>query len=103
MHTNVLESKKFPDAVFVPNRVERVLAITGTSSVRLHGMFTIHGGTHEITMDVQSTATADQMHAAIEFDIPYVAWGMKDPSNFLLKVNKIVRMTIDTTGPLRKP
>ena len=65
-------------------------------------MFTLHGATHEMTMDVHATAAEDRIHATIEFEIPNVAWGMKDPSNFLLKVDKTVRVTIDTAGPLQK-
>lgn len=102
MHANVLESKKYPEAVFTPDRVEGTLSIPGTSSVKVHGTFAIHGTTHELTMQVQSTAAGDRIQATMAFEIPYVAWGMKDPSNFLLRVNKAVQMTIETAGPLQK-
>jgi hypothetical protein len=42
------------------------------------------------------------MTAALTFDVPYVAWGMKDPSNFLLKVSKSVRVSIETAGLIQK-
>ena len=102
MHANVLESKKYPEATFVPDRIEGALSLNGPSTVKVHGTFTIHGATHELTMDVRTSATADELHATMTFDIPYVAWGMKDPSNFLLKVDKTVQMTIETSGPLQK-
>ncbi len=95
MHANVLESKKFPEAVFAPDRVEGALSMSGTSSLRVHGMFTIHGASHEMTMDVQAISTPDQTRATMAFEIPYVAWGMKDPSNFLLKVNKTVQVSVE--------
>jgi polyisoprenoid-binding protein YceI len=96
MHANVLESKKFPEAVFTPDRVDGALSVPGTSTVKVHGTFTIHGTPHEMTMDMQTSGTVDQVRASTTFDIPCVAWGMKDPSNFLLKVNKTVQMTIGT-------
>jgi len=102
MHANVLESKKFPEAIFAPDHVEGALSIAGASSVKVHGIFTIHGSTHEMTMNVQTSAGPDRLHATMAFDIPYVAWGMKDPSNFLLKVSKTVQMTIEAEGPLQK-
>jgi polyisoprenoid-binding protein YceI len=102
MHANVLESSKFPEAVFNPDRVDGQLAVPGTSTVKLHGTFTIHGVTHDMTMDVQTKGTADRMNATLTFDVPYVAWGMKDPSNFLLKVNKTVRVSIEAGGTLQK-
>ncbi len=102
MHTNVLESRKYPDAVFVPDHIEGKLAIPGTSDVKLHGTFTIHGASHELNMDAKTDATDSSMKATLTFDIPYVAWGMKDPSNFLLKVGKTVSMKVETSAPLTK-
>ena len=102
MHASILESAKYPEAVFVPDRVEGTLALTGMSETKLHGTFTIHGAAHELTMSVQSTITVDQMKATIRFDVPYVAWGMKDPSNFLLKVGKTVNVSIEAAGALQK-
>ena len=55
-----------------------------------------------MTVDVHTSGSADRMHATMAFEIPYVAWGMKDPSNFILKVGKSVHMTIETAGPLQK-
>ena len=102
MHANVLESKKYPEAVFTPDRVEGSIAVPGASTVKVHGTFTIHGAPHEMTMDVHTSGNADRMSATMAFEIPYVAWGMKDPSNFILKVSKTVEMTIETSGPLEK-
>lgn len=102
MHANVLESGKYPEAVFSPTSVEGTLAVPGASSVKVRGTLSIHGASHDVTMDVKATAEADQLHAAMTFSIPYVAWGMKDPSNFLLKVNKAVDIAIETAGPLQK-
>jgi polyisoprenoid-binding protein YceI len=102
MHANVLESQAWPEAKFVPERIEGNVAIAGASHVKLIGSFTIHGSAHEVPMDVQTTISGDQVHAAIGFDVPYVAWGMKDPSNFLLKVDKTVHVSIETTAPLQK-
>jgi polyisoprenoid-binding protein YceI len=102
MHSSVLESGKYPETVFTASRIDGAVAIPGSSKVRILGTFAIHGSTHDVTMDVQETATGDQVHSAIAFDIPYVAWGMKDPSNFLLKVGKTVQVSIDVTGQIRK-
>jgi polyisoprenoid-binding protein YceI len=102
MHATVLESRKYPEAFFVPDRILGPLTLAGSSSIQIHGIFTIHGAAHEITVSVQAKATADQLTGKLVFDIPYVAWGMKDPSNFLLKVAKTVRVSIETAGAVEK-
>lgn len=102
MHSVVLESKKYPEAVFSPDRIDGAVSMTGASSVKVHGTFTIHGATHEVTMEAQTAVSGDQIHATLSFDVPYVEWGMKDPGNFMLKVNKVVKMTIETSAPLSR-
>jgi polyisoprenoid-binding protein YceI len=98
MHKNVLESAKYPEASFAPDRVEGKVEPAGTSSVKLHGTFKIHGAAHEITVPVQVTTRENRLTASLKFDLPYVAWGMKDPSTFILKVNKSVELEIEAAG-----
>jgi polyisoprenoid-binding protein YceI len=100
MHKSVLESSSYPDAVFTPDRVEGKLTMPGTSNLKLHGMFKIHGADHELTMEVQAKAEPNRMTAEITFDVPYVAWGMKNPSNLILKVGKTVQVAIHANTAL---
>lgn len=98
MHKNILESGKFPEITFVPDRIEGPLNPKADSDVRLHGMFTIHGGTHEVTMKVHSHFDGSRVTATAAFAVPYVAWGMKNPSTFILRVNDTVEISIDAVG-----
>ena len=98
MHKNVLESEKYPEASFAPDRVEGKVQLAGTSNIKLHGVFRIHGAAHEMTVPVQVTAKERELTAGIKFDVPYVAWGMKDPSTFILKVSKSVEIDVQATG-----
>jgi polyisoprenoid-binding protein YceI len=50
MHDNVLESNRFPEAVFSPDRVKGRLAPRGESEVEVHGSLRIHGEEHEMTI-----------------------------------------------------
>ncbi len=101
MHKNVLDSAKYPEVTFVPDRIEGgPVNLNGDSTVRMHGMFTIHGGTHELTMNVKSHIDHDRLTATIDFPVPYTSWGMKNPGNFLLKVKDTVEIEIQTTGQL---
>ena len=100
MHKNVLESAKYPEIAFSPDRVEGKVELAGTSNVKLHGIFKIHGAAHEITAQVQVTAKEDRLVSNIKFEVPFVAWGMKDPSTLFLKVNKSVEIEMQSTGRL---
>ncbi len=94
MHKEILESAQFPEATFTPDRVEGHPAATGDSSVRVHGTLTIHGAPHKLTLPVEIHATAGHAIADTHFTVPYVEWGMKNPSNFILKVNTKVEVEI---------
>ncbi len=94
MHKEILESQKYPEAVFTPDRVRGAIAPEGTSEIDLHGNFRIHGADHEITIHFQVQANGSQYIATAHFLIPYVQWGMKNPSNFLLKVDEKVEMDV---------
>lgn len=94
MHKEVLESQRFPEVVFVPDRVEGSVAKQGESKIAAHGIFRIHGADHEMTLNFAVKAKDDGLEATTHISIPYVKWGMKNPSNFLLKVEEQVEMEI---------
>jgi polyisoprenoid-binding protein YceI len=103
MHRNVLESDRFPEIVFRPDRVEGRVALEGASEVQLHGIFAIHGAEHEITMPVQVEAQNGEFTAAAQFQVPYVKWGMKNPSTLILRVNDKVEISIHTVAHRSSP
>ena len=94
MHKEILESQKYPEAVFIPDHVRGSIAPEGTSEIDMHGNFRIHGADHEMTIHFQVQANGSQYIATGHFLIPYVQWGMKNPSNFLLKVNDKVEIDL---------
>jgi polyisoprenoid-binding protein YceI len=98
MHQNILESAKYPEIVFRPDRVQGKVEPQGTSQVELHGVFTIHGKPHDVVMPVQVEARGDQYTATAHFTVPYVQWGMKNPSTLILRVSDKVDIDIKTVA-----
>ena len=98
MHKNILESNRYPEIVFRPDHIIGTLAPEGPSQVQVHGAFIIHGASHEITIPAQVQMGQNQFTATMHFVVPYVAWGMKNPSNFILRVNDKVDIDIHTVG-----
>ena len=53
MNKEVLESARYPEIDFRPDRFDGEVAPQGKSSVMVHGMFSIHGTDHEITVPAE--------------------------------------------------
>jgi polyisoprenoid-binding protein YceI len=98
MHKEILESARYPDAVFTPDHVSGQLVPSGESQIDLHGNFQIHGATHELTLHFHAELKNGDVTASTVFVIPYVQWGMKNPSNFLLKVSDKVDVSVQANG-----
>jgi polyisoprenoid-binding protein YceI len=98
MHKEVLESKKYPEVDFKPTQVEGNFALSGPSDVKLHGVFSLHGGTHDLVVPVHAEINGDRWKGTSKFQVPYLQWGMKDPSNFLLKVTSDVDIELELGG-----
>jgi polyisoprenoid-binding protein YceI len=98
MHKEILETPKFPDVVFRPTQVEGVVALAGASDVKLHGVMLLHGTQHELVVPVHADLSGDRWKGTANFDVPYVDWGIKDPSNWLLKVKHVVHVELDAVG-----
>jgi polyisoprenoid-binding protein YceI len=96
MTHEILETDKYPEIVFQPDRMEGKLELQGKSQVKLHGVLAIHGKQHEVIAAVDAQAVAGGYDATAAFDVPYVDWGMKNPSTFILRVNKVVTVTVHT-------
>ena len=100
MHKDVLQSAQYSEVTFRPDRAEGTLAAQGESTLQVHGMFNIHGAEHELTVPVQLNLTADKWSATARFTVPYLAWGMKNPSNFFLKVGDSVDVELQCAGTI---
>lgn len=98
MHREVLESDRFPEITFRPDHVAGKLATQGNSTVQVHGLFGIHGTEHEITVPVQVEMAQDHWTATAHFVVPYVKWGMKNPSTFILRVSESVEINLHASG-----
>jgi polyisoprenoid-binding protein YceI len=98
MHKEILESAKYPQITFRPDRVDGKVPSSGTSTVQVHGMFGIHGAEHDLTVPAQVEFAPDRWDLTVHFNVPYVQWGLKDPSNFFLHVEKTVAIDLHATG-----
>lgn len=101
MQRDILDSSRFTEVTFRPNRIEGKLSAQGASSVQVHGTFFLHGEEHELTVQVQAQLTGNRWEGSAKFGVPYVQWGLKTPNTFLLKADPIVEIGLEMKGTLQ--
>ena len=102
MNKEVLESTRYAEIAFRPDRIDGPLANSGKSSVLVHGIFNIHGVDREITVPAQVETSGDQWTATVHFTVPYQKWGMKNPSTLFLRVNDTVEIDLVAAGTVAR-
>jgi len=98
MHEKILETARYPQAVLHVERVDGELHREGRSEIQLHGTLDFHGASHVIALPVVAIAKDDHVTASGMLTIPYVEWGLTDPSVFLLRVEKAVKVEVHAVG-----
>ena len=98
MHREILESAKYPEIVFSPNKLTGVVAGDGISKMEVPGRFRLHGQEHDVTLPIEVKTEGKNLEIKTQMDIPYIQWGLKNPSNFLLHVSDTVTVEIQARG-----
>lgn len=97
MHSAIIESEKYPTISFRPTHIDGKIDLSAPGQVTVHGIFNLHGQDHPLDLIIklhpQGTAVALTTH----FTVPFVAWGLKDPSTFVFRTDKEVILDVDAT------
>ena len=96
MNEDVLQSDRFPEAVFSPDHVTGQISPEG--QILVHGILRVHGQDHDIAVPAKVTVRERQVSGTANFVVPYVKWGMKDPSTLVLRVNDKVDVKVTLVG-----
>jgi polyisoprenoid-binding protein YceI len=99
MRKNVFQTDTYPQAIYHPEKISGTLQPGAAQQLTVDGTFTIHGKDHPLRLIVQAQLTgSNQVVATTRFAVPYVAWGMKDPSTFVLRVGKQADVDVTARG-----
>lgn len=98
MQKDVLESDRYPLVSFRPTKVIGKIPSLGDGEVVVEGVFRIHGTDHPMQLNINLHSEAGKMTATTHFVVPYVTWGLKDPSTFILRVSKTVDVEVQATA-----
>jgi polyisoprenoid-binding protein YceI len=100
MKSSVLEVDRFPEISFTPRQVLSHGEIQSEFQVKVDGLMLLHGGQHDLTVDAVVKRAADSVTIHSSFAIPFVEWGLKDPSILMFKVSKEVSISVTAVGRL---
>lgn len=100
MHEEVLETGKFPTAVFRAEKVRGTVPESGAGQVTLDGTLSFHGADHKMSLPAKVDVKDGRVQADTQFEIPYVEWGLHDPSIIMLRVAKVVSVKVRAVGTL---
>jgi polyisoprenoid-binding protein YceI len=98
MQSLVLESPKYPTITFRPTHVVGKIDLATPGLVTVAGFLNLHGQDHPMQITVNLHPQAPAVALAAHFAVPYVAWGLKDPSTFIFRTDKEVILDIDATA-----
>ena len=98
MHKDVLESAAHSEVVLSVQRLEGQLPSAGTGNLTVHGTLRLLGKDHPVQLPVEVQVDGDRVEVKAEFEVPYVEWGLKDPSKFVMRVQKHVTVTVEASG-----
>jgi polyisoprenoid-binding protein YceI len=100
MDKDVLNTEKYTTVSFTPKTYTGAIAASGDSTIQVTGTFTLLDVPHEITLPMQIHIDGGNCTAKAHFPVPYVQWGLKDPSFFMFKTEKVVDIDLSLSGHL---
>ena len=102
MNKDILKVDQYATIAFEPKTYTGTIAATGDSNLQVTGMFTLLGTPHQITIPILVHIEGTAATAKAHFVIPYVKWGLKNPSFLVWKAEDDVAIDLFLDGRLSK-
>jgi polyisoprenoid-binding protein YceI len=102
MYKEILTVDQHATVSFEPKSYTGAIAPSGDSTIQVTGIFTLLGTPHEITIPILVHLEGTTAAAKAHFVVPYIQWGLKDPSFLFWKADKEVAIDLSLTGRLSK-
>jgi polyisoprenoid-binding protein YceI len=100
MNKDILQVEQYATVSFEPKTYTGALAPSGDSNLQVTGTFTLLGTPHQITVPMQVHLETDHVTAKAHFVVPYVQWGLKNPSFLIWKAENDVAIDLNLVGTL---
>jgi polyisoprenoid-binding protein YceI len=100
MNKDILEVQQHATISFEPKSYVGAIAASGDSTVSVTGTFALLGSPHEITIPILVHLEGTTAAAKAHFVVPYVEWGLKNPSFMIWKADNDVAIDLSLSGQL---
>jgi len=101
MNKGLLKAEQFATVSFAPKAYTGAIAATGDSTIQVTGIFTLLGSPHDLTVPMQIHLDGPNVTAKGHFVVPYVQWGLKNPSFLIWKAKNDVAVELNLVGTVR--
>jgi len=98
MYKDILKVDQYTTVSFGPNTYTGTIAPSGDSTIQVNGVFTLLGIAHDLTIPIQIHMDGSKAMARAHFVVPYVQWGLKNPSFMFWKAENDVAIDLNLAG-----
>jgi hypothetical protein len=98
MTKDILKVDQFATVSFAPKAYNGTIAASGDSTIQVSGVFSLLGTTHDLTIPMQIHIDGSKATAKGQFIVPYVQWGLKNPSFMFWKADSDVAIDLNLVG-----
>ena len=100
MNKDILKVQQYSTVTFTAKNYTGTIAPSGDSTLQVAGVLTLLGTPHDITVPMHVHIDGAGCTAKSHFVIPYVQWGLKNPSFLIWKADNDVAIDLDLVGHL---
>ena len=98
MNKDILKVDQYTTVSFSPKTYTGTIAPSGNSTIQVSGVFTLLGNPHDLTIPMQINIDGSKATARAQFIVPYIQWGLKDPSFLFWKAEHEVAIDLNLVG-----
>jgi len=98
MKREILKVDQYTTVSFAPRTYSGTITVSGESTIQVTGVFTLLGTPHDLTIPIQIHIDGTKATAKAQFVVPYVQWGLKNPSFLIWKAENDVAIDLNLVG-----
>jgi polyisoprenoid-binding protein YceI len=98
MNKDILKVDQYKTVSFAPKTYTGRITPSGDSTIQVSGVFTLLGNPHDLTITMQVHMDGSKATARAQFVVPYVQWGLKNPSFMFWKAENNVAIDLNLVG-----